>query len=86
MIVECGAIAPLVDLLKSDNTANKERAAIVLGRLAANDAANRDVMKRHGAVNLLKKFLRTGNRQQKRKVETALQSIGEESGRKQCRR
>ncbi|KAF1779500.1 Armadillo-type fold [Phytophthora cactorum] len=76
MIVECGAIAPLVDLLKSDNAANKEQAAIALGRLAANDAVNRDQMKRHGAVGLLMAFLRTGNRQQKRRAETALQSIG----------
>lgn len=54
MIVECGAIAPLVDLLKSDNGENKEEAAIVLGRLAANDAGNREQMKRHGVVELLK--------------------------------
>ncbi|KAG2859180.1 hypothetical protein PC118_g8521 [Phytophthora cactorum] len=88
MIVECGAIAPLVDLLKSDNAANKEQAAIALGRLAANDAVNRDQMKRHGAVGLLMAFLRTGNRQQKRRAETALQSIGEddESATKRCRR
>ncbi|EGZ29038.1 hypothetical protein PHYSODRAFT_294372 [Phytophthora sojae] len=79
-----GGIPPLVKLLRTGNAANKEKAAIALGRLAVGNSMNKSEM----AISFLKNLCRTGSRQLKRSAATALAELegGSEPRPRQTRR
>ncbi|POM72932.1 Hypothetical protein PHPALM_10280 [Phytophthora palmivora] len=70
-IVEEGAIASLVALLRVGTTSQKERAAYALGNLASN-IKHRDDIQVEGSIMLLLHLLDTGTTIQKERAEYAL--------------